>query len=233
MEKMKFRQVLVRTEEGRVFLAFIGLALLTVGIFLFFLKTDPPFARTLVLALAANSTGGRAAGVVICISSFGFWGTVLYNTLMEVLNVCLMYSLFVLSFNRYLDVKWFKRMSANLEVAAHKYEKKISVYGWVGLFFFVMIPLPVTGPVVGSIIGYFLRMRIWKNFSAVLSGSILSVIIWTKFFDVIEKYLHIMQYLIAAIMIIVALSCFKLIKSFYKEFVAEKKGEDKNAADRI
>jgi uncharacterized membrane protein len=223
MENLKFRQVLVRTDEGRVFLCFAVLAILMVGIFLFFLKTDPVFARTLVLALVANATGGRAAGVVICLSSFGILGTILYNTLMEVLNVCLMYSLFVLSFNRYLEIKWFKRMSANLEVAAHKYERKISIYGWIGLFFFVMIPLPVTGPVVGSIVGYFLRLRIWKNFSAVLSGSIVSIVIWTEFFDVIEKYLHIMQYLLAAIILVVVISCFKLIRSFYKEFIAEKK----------
>ncbi len=222
MYKLSFRQVLVKTTEGRVFLSFVVLAVLTLGIFLYFLKTAPLFARTLILALVANSSGGRAAGVIICLKNFGITGTILFNSLMEALNVCLMYSLFVLSFNHYLNVKWFKRMSGNLEIAAHKYEKKISTYGWIGLFFFVMIPLPVTGPVVGSIIGYFLRMRLWKNFSAVLSGSIVSIVMWTKFFDVIEKYLHVMQYLIAAIMLLVAVSCYKLIKNFYSEFVKEK-----------
>jgi hypothetical protein len=39
-----------------------------------------------------------------------------------------------------------------------------------------------------------------------------------------------MQYLIVAIMIIVAVSCFKIIRTFYKDFIAEKK-EDAEKKD--
>jgi len=218
-------RILIRTPEGRVFLIFILLGILTAGLIgvAFFRSTE--LGETLLMALGANSLGGRAAAIGLCLARhLGKTETILYNTLLETTNLFLMYSIFVLSINYALHFrifKKFKKLNEGLEVSAQKYKERIGKFGWFGLLVFVMIPLPVTGPVVGSVVGYFLRMSVLRNFSAIITGCVLSVILWVKFFDFLERYLHVFQYVFAILLVVVAVSCFKLIKKFYREVLVK------------
>jgi len=144
---------LFKTVEGKLLLTGILLALALVAGIVFYFVTDFETAKTLVLVFIAHSIGGRAAGIGLCIlQDFGTFSTIFYNFYLEILIVCFTYSIFVLSATQYLRVEWVIRIMENIAVKAYKNKQKIARFGWVGIFFFVMAPLPVTGPVVGSII---------------------------------------------------------------------------------
>lgn len=211
-------QKLHESTEGKVLLIGFFMAVGLIGLILFMLIVNPGHAKNLALAFLAHSFGGRAAGVGLCIMAKlpWFWNTV-YNFYLEILIVCFTYSLFVFSLNHRIQFRWAISITRNLMDKARKHTDKIGTYGWVGLFFFVMIPLPVTGPVVGSIIGYLLRMNIWRNLSAVFLGTLTAIIIWVFGFEFLEEHLHVIQYFLAAIIVIVLFIHIKTVKSLFKK----------------
>ncbi|MBF0573923.1 MAG: small multi-drug export protein, partial [Desulfamplus sp.] len=94
--------------------------------------------------------------------------------------------------------------------------------GWIGVFLFVLAPLPGTGPVAGSILGYLLKMSIWRNFTAVLSGTFFAVLMWVVCFDFLQQYLYIIQYILIFIIAFVVFSNFKDIKSWFTKQEGDK-----------
>ena len=57
---------------------------------------------------------------------------------------------------------------------------KIKKYGFWGLMFFVMIPLPGTGVYAGSIAGYIFKIDAQTSFKANAIGIVISsVIVWS------------------------------------------------------
>ena len=208
---------LFKTVEGKLLLTGILLALALVAGIVFYFVTDFETAKTLVLVFIAHSIGGRAAGIGLCIlQDFGTFSTIFYNFYLEILIVCFTYSIFILSATQYLRVEWVIRIMENIAVKAYKNKQKIARFGWVGIFFFVMAPLPVTGPVVGSIIGYMLKLSLVKNFSATFLGTLTAIIVWFQFFDFLEDRFHMIQYIFALIVVLVLVVNFKKIKIFIR-----------------
>jgi len=68
----------------------------------------------------------------------------------------------------------------------------IKKYGTIGLFFFVMLPFFMTGPVIGSIIGYLLNYKAIHNFLIVFSGTLSSIVIYALIGNTVIE--HINQY---------------------------------------
>jgi uncharacterized membrane protein len=211
---------LFKTVEGKLLLTGIFLALVLLGGIAYYGVTDFETAKTLILAFIAHTIGGRAAGIGLCIlQDFGAFSTIFYNFYLEMLIVCFTYSIFVLSATQYLRVEWLTRIMENIAVKALKNKQKIEQFGWLGIFFFVMAPLPVTGPVVGSIIGYMLRLSLVKNFSATFLGTLSAIILWFQFFDFLEERFHMIQYVFAFIVVLVVVVNFKKIKRFYQAVI--------------
>ncbi|WP_459925273.1 small multi-drug export protein [Desulfatiferula olefinivorans] len=209
-------QKLHETAEGRVLIAGFSMAFFLIILVLVFLFIHPDLAKTLSLVFFAHAFGGRAAGVGLCImAGMGSVWNVMYNLYLEILIVCFTYSLFVFSLTQHIKFKWAITFTRNLMLKAAKHKDKIERYGWAGLFLFVMIPLPVTGPVVGSIIGYLLKMNIWRNLSAVFLGTFAAIVAWVISFEFLEKHLHAIQYFIAAIIIVVVFLHIKTIRKMF------------------
>ena len=209
------KHTLLNTTEGRLLLSGLFLSLLLIIIIGFYGITDLQIAKTLILVFAAHTFGGRAAGIGLCIlNGFGALPTILYNFYIEVLIVCFTYAAFVLSTTNYLRSEWMIKFMARLTGKALEQKHRIEPLGGIGIFFFVMAPLPVTGPVVGSIIGYMLRLSLLKNFIATFLGTLTAIIVWFYCFDFLEQRFHMIQYLFAAIVIIILIPHIKKIKNF-------------------
>jgi len=209
------KHTLFNTIEGRLLLIGILLSLLLIVLIGFFGFTQIQTAKTLALVFVAHSLGGRAAGIGLCIlNGYGALPTIVYNFYIEVLIVCFTYSGFVLSTTNYLKNEWLNKLMDRLAKKALEKKEKIEPFGWIGIFSFVMVPLPVTGPVVGSIIGYMLRLKPSRNFSATFLGTLSAIIVWFYCFDFLEQRFHMIQYLFAAIIIVVLIPYFKPIKNF-------------------
>ena len=207
------KHTLLNTIEGRLLLSGFFLSALLMVFIGFYGITDLHIAKTLVLVFIAHTVGGRAAGIGLCIlNGFGAFPTILYNFYIEVLIVCFTYAGFVLSTTNYLRNEWIIKFMARLTGKAIEQKDKIEPFGWIGIFIFVMAPLPVTGPVVGSIIGYMLRLSLFKNFTATFLGTLTAIAVWFYCFDFLEQRFHMIQYLFAAIVIIVLIPYLKKIK---------------------
>ena len=77
-----------------------------------------------------------------------------------------------------------------------------------------MAPLPVTGPVVGTIIGYMMRMRLFSNFSAAGLGTLTAIVAWYYGFDFLEDRFEMLQYVFVAICIVIIIPYLKPLKRF-------------------
>ncbi|MCD6534650.1 MAG: small multi-drug export protein [Deltaproteobacteria bacterium] len=220
--KDESRVALYKSGEGRVFLSGLLFSLIFLVLVVYYLAVDIRIGQTLLLAFVAHTLGGRAAGIGLCIA-FGFssWVTIAFNMFLEVLIVCFCYSLFVLSFKNYLNCKWLTIASRNAEKQALKHKKVVSRYGWLGIFSFVMIPLPITGPAAGSIIAYFLKFSIKRNFAAVFGGTLASIVIWTYFFDYLDSHIASFKYVVIVVLLIILIYYFKTLKRWFTQEIEE------------
>jgi len=219
MENKYNLRIILSSEAGRMMLTSIVL------FFIFFVIVGYAFFRDLVLgktflgAFAAHALGGRAAGVGLCIAfDVNIYITILYNMFLEVLIVCFSFFLFLYSFNnQYFKLGFLQKAIKNSERNARKYEEVISKYGWIGIFLFVMIPLPVTGPVVGSFIAYFLCFSLTRNFLTVFSGTFIAIVLWTVFFEFLSTYINHIQGVLAVVAIVVMVYSLKHIRSWFSK----------------
>lgn len=203
------------TTESRLLLGGVILSFLLIALISYYAVTDIHTAKILVLVFFAHTFGGRAAGIGLCIlNGYSAFPTIIYNFYIEVLIVSFTYTGFIYSTTRYLKIKWLVKFMERLAAKALEQKDRIKPYGWIGIFLFVMAPLPVTGPVVGSIIGYMLRLSLVRNFSATFLGTLTAIIVWFYCFDFLEDQFHMIQYLFAAIIIIVLIPYLKKIKNF-------------------
>jgi|GEM_PF-464583 len=195
---------LYKLTEWRILLAGILLSTLLIAVIGYYMISDPLMSRTLILVFVAHTFGGRAAGIGLCIiDGLNPLVSILYNFYIEILIVFWTYSLFVLSISNYIGLRFLRLYALKLERKARKHKVKVASYGWIGLFIFVMLPLPATGPVMGSIIGYLTKMSLWRNFSSVFMGTFTAIVIWFVFFDFLEQHLHIIRFIFVAIIAIV------------------------------
>ncbi len=203
--------------SAKILFTGIILGSILLAVMIYFAFADSELAKVMVLTFFAHSFGGRAAGIGLCIlNDFGSVATIGYNFYLEVLIVCFTYGLFVLTTIDYLQIKWLTTIINRLAQKAQNQKARIESYGWIGIFLFVMVPLPVTGPVTGSIIGYMLGLRPVKNFSATLLGTLSAIVIWFYCFDFLEERFHMIQYIFGAIVLVVLLPYLKGIKEFFK-----------------
>ncbi len=209
------RKKLYQTTEGKILFTGILLSVLLLMAIGYFVVIDLEMAKILVYTFFAHTFGGRAAGIGICIMhDFGPLATIAYNFYLEVLIVCFTYSIFVLTVNNYVQIPWLRKMMERITNNALQQKDKIEAYGWIGIFLFVMAPFFMTGPVVGSVIGYMIRIPLVKNLGATFGGTLAAIVIWFFCFDFMEQRFHVIQYVFAVIVIIVILSKYKSIKNF-------------------
>lgn len=213
------RQTLFQTVEGRLFLIGTLLSIVLVFFIGIYGFTDFDTSKILFIVFLTHIVGSRAGGIGLCIlNGFSPFTTIAYNFYVEVLIVCFTYSGFVLSTTNYLKIEWIKRFMDKLAAKALEQKEKISSYGWVGIFLFVMAPLPVTGPVVGSIIGYMLRMGVFRTFTATALGTLTANIAWCYGFEFLEQRFHMIQYVFGAIVVIIMIPYLRQIKKFIAEY---------------
>lgn len=173
--------------EGAMLSAGLGLGLAYVMALVASWFWWPDEANALVAVTGTNILFGRAAGL-----SFGFAAgldavlVVGVNMLIETVLVLLFYALFVLSWNHLVEIKALARLMDRTRRAAEANRDKIRRFGMIGLFVFVWIPFWMTGPIIGSVIGFFMGLRPAVNLSVVLGGTYAATVSWA----LVLKALH-------------------------------------------
>lgn len=175
--------------EGRLLVAglvLFGLMLLCFGIG-WTLFPD----KTVILAGMAglNLLIGRAAGMSFGYASGLGHGVVIpANMVVESIQVIVVYPLFVLSWTRLIDSRRWSATMSTMRIAAEARRSTIQRFGLLGLVVFVFTPFWMTGPVVGSIIGYLIGLRMRTNLLAVLFSTYLAIGVWALLLNELSQW---------------------------------------------
>ena len=175
---------------------FLGLLLAAIAglVLAVLLFANPGLFRVLSSTAIVHVMGGRALGVAKCLSAdISPFYTILYNFFLEVVIVLIAYGVVVLIMRNVIQPKLLHSTVRQAEMTAQRQKTNIKRYGAIGLFFFVMFPFFMTGPVIGAIIGYLLHYRAINNFLIVFGGTLCSIIVYTmvgnNIINSIEKYI--------------------------------------------
>jgi uncharacterized membrane protein len=211
--------------EVRILL--IGLALMALNgvYFLYLLFADLSLYKVLSSTAIIHIMGGRALGIATCLSGgISLFNTILYNFFLEVVIVLIAYGIVVLMMRNIIQPKLFGSAVRQAELTAQGQKTKIKKYGSIGLFLFVMFPFFMTGPLIGTIIGYLLNYRAINNFLIVFSGTLTSIIIYAfignNIIDFINQFIQIdvlkkwSGIIIAVLIIVFLIYHLKTVKAF-------------------
>ncbi len=189
---MKIDHSFLKHTEGKILL--LGFILLGCYFILILLCAlfYPNYLQQLLSITATNVIFGRMAGLSIGVASqMDSTFLVAFNLFIESIMVLILYPLFVLSWNK-LDFVSYRPLSQYIErskKSAHKYEPLIKRYGVIGLILFVLTPFAMTGPVVGSFVGFLIGFRHRVTLSIVLSSTFIAIIIWIYLIKNFEEML--------------------------------------------
>jgi uncharacterized membrane protein len=169
------------------FLLFLGLgiiALLAVETLIIGLIA-PALAWPIVLGLIAEVMTGREGGIAVFLDA----GvppllTIQYSVMQDLAISFIVFPLFLFLLDRYRERDNFvmKRVRKT-EETAKKHKKKIDRQGPLFLFFFMLIPFMVNGPLIGLMIGRLVRMKMKILVGVVVAATIVPAVAWTLFYN--------------------------------------------------
>lgn len=170
---------LIASTEGQLLVVGLTLAgllafALGIGWHLFpdqFLSYLVMTSLTFFIGPATGMTFGYASG-------FTHEQVVPLNMLVETIQVLIVYPLFALSWRQLIELRRLKSYVARMQGAAESHSGVVRKFGIVGLFLFVFVPFWMTGPVVGSIVGFLIGLRPWVNVVVVLLATYIATILW-------------------------------------------------------
>lgn len=212
------KEIYFKHAEGKI----LAFGLLLLAIFLLLLTVSayfwPDRFNVLLSMTASNIIFGRMAGLSIGISSqMDTTLLIAFNLFIESIMVLILYPLFVLSW-RSLHVVSYNPLNDFLkrsQKSAEKYQPMIQKYGIIGLLFFVLTPFAMTGPVVGSFVGYLMGLPHLTTLLSVLFSTLIAIILWTYFIKNFEATLIV--YSDALIMVLSTAAVIVLIWYFMRK----------------
>ena len=202
------------SEEAKIFMTGVILGSLWICTLLVFWLCGYDFPLNLLSMVGTHLIAGRAGGITVGLElGLPEWLIVFNAFLVDSLIVLLIYPLFVLSTRKTLKRGFVQDFLDASIKTAKKERKRVRRFGMVGLLFFVWFPLHMTGPLVGAIIGYFLRLKSYVNIAVVLTGTFLAVVSWVIFFRKIISISGEFSFLIPVVVIVMALIVFLVIRT--------------------
>jgi uncharacterized membrane protein len=198
---------LLTNSEAHVLIAGVALTLGYVFWLGFKIVTAPDESPALLAMTALTATAGRAAGIAYGYTAKMPYATILaISAIVETAVVLIFYPLFVFSCQHLLVVKPLQKAFRSVLEAAEKHKALIRRYGPIGLFAFVLCPIWMTGPVVGCVIGFLLRMPAWLNMATVLIASYVAIFLWSIFIRQVHDQVSSYGSVYASILVVVLIA---------------------------
>ena len=173
---------LFKGKEGNILLfALLLISCLTIFIIVSYI-IDVNFANKITGIVFSNILIGRVPSL-----SFGYatelshFTVISVNIVTEMILVCIIYPLFVSSFKGIVHVKALETFFNNVKQKQQEHQEKFDKYGKFGLFIFVFIPFWMTGPIVGSLIGFLIGMKHYTIIFIVFVSTVIAITLWGLF----------------------------------------------------
>lgn len=202
------------TPEGNLFAIGVVLSILWLCGLSILARCQFALPRELLSMVTAHLISGRAGGISVGLDAgVPKWVVIVNATVIDSIVVLLIYPLFVFSQRNLLRTTFLKGMLQTSIESAQKGQARIRRFGILGLLFFVWFPLHMTGPLAGSIVGYFLRLHPYLNIGVVLTGTLLAVLSWVFLFGELIEQMGDYSYLIPLIVVTAALVGFLILRA--------------------
>ena len=177
------------TSEGKIFLTgillFVVYSLWLCG--LYFLNPEPALSK--VAFSISRLLIGNPAGVFLGYTmGFSREFVIFANMFIDTIVIFILYPLLIFVFREFINVSLLESAKQQFFKTAEIRHKSVKKYGSLGLFLFVLFPLWGTGPVVGSVIGFLMRMNPLVNMSIVLSATYLATVIFSIIFKNVHEF---------------------------------------------
>ncbi len=181
-QRNQLKVTVLTSSEGRLLLTGAALAFIYTAWLGVKLLSSPDESQILIGITATGIIFGRAASMAFGYSLGLGHGTVItICIIIETIQVLVLYPLFVFSWRHLLVMNRLRNVFERTQKAAERHKDKVQRYGVIGLFAFVWFPFWMTGPVVGSVIGFLLGLRAWVNMTTVLAGTYVAIFCWAFF----------------------------------------------------
>ncbi len=195
-----------QSPEYGILVAGVVLAFTYVGCLAATYLTIPEHFQAFVGLTITHIFFGRAAGISLGYAlDYGFIPVVAVNLAIETVEVLLFYPLFVLSVRRLIVIDMLARLMERMHRTAEANQALIRRWGIAGLFCFVFIPFWMTGPLIGSVIGYLLGLRVWVNMTAVLGGTWFAILVWAGLLGGVQSRLAALSPLAPLLLVVVVI----------------------------
>ncbi|HEY8887308.1 MAG TPA: small multi-drug export protein [Gallionella sp.] len=170
---------LFKTTEGRILLIGIAIALagmIVMGLVAFWsLQTSRMIGAMIFIDIIFGMIVSMSVGYA---NGYGHALVVPVIMWVETVLVLLFYPVFVFSLLKLVEFPRLKRFLDRTHAVAERNHDRVRRYGVPGLFLFVWFPFWMTGPVLGSAIGYLLGFPAWLTLSVVLAGAYITIVGW-------------------------------------------------------
>ncbi len=175
--------------EGKILIIGTGFVALYTLFLLFSWLFFPDTYKSYTAISISHFFFGRAAGISVGFATgLSSLSVIALNFFIETSMVLVVYPLFILSWNKLLNIGKFGAWIEKSHRSAQKYRPFIEKYGVYGLFLFVWFPFWMTGPVVGSLIGYLMGFRHRTTLSVVLGGTLIATVCWAWFLQFLQGW---------------------------------------------
>ena len=201
------RMALLASPEGKVLLIGLALALVYTVWLVVKVVMTPQESQFLIGLTATLLVFGRAAGL-----AFGYNMELPHSTvipiamIVETFHVLGFYPLFVFSWRHLLVLKSLRNVFDHIHTAAERHKDKIQRYGIIGLLVFVWFPFWMTGPVVGSVVGFLLGLPVWLNLLTVLVGTYVAILAWALFLHKVHEQVSSYDPYAAMVLVVVVIA---------------------------
>ena len=170
---------LFKSTEGGILL--LGIAIALAGLIIMGLVAfwSPQTSRMIGAMSVSNIMFGSIVSMSIGYTAgYGYALVITVNMWVEIVMLLLFYPVFVFSMRKLVMFPKLKRVLDSTQAAAERHHDKVRRYGVLGLFIFVWFPFWMTGPLVGSAIGFLLGFPAWLTLSVVIVGNFFTMAGW-------------------------------------------------------
>ena len=164
----------------------LGIVLLFVISWLFLGHSPSEYAQLIGIHFATGHVGNMTLGV-----KYGFpgWLLVTQSCLQDLAQMFYIYPFYVkYGYRQLLRWKFIGPWVKQAHEAAMAHHKSVAPYGAIGLFLFVVVPTPSTGPVIGTLLGYTLGMGTMISFLSCGLGVVVMGVGWYLGVEYADEY---------------------------------------------
>lgn len=151
---------------------------------------DPEKGRALLKILNYHVFSGAPVSAMngAKYSCLEFYENFIFNGFITIAIISFFNTLFSLSCRKVFQLPFLHSTFQDIKTDAKRQKKTWARFGIPGVFFFVFIPMPLTGPVVGSLLARFIGLKYWGMLGTVIAASLTSIAAWGYAAERVEEY---------------------------------------------